>query len=56
MCGSDKGSVINVFVLYLQIDALGTVNYLEIENLAKVNSEIRVQGAAVRSGDFFVIV
>ncbi len=48
--------MLNVSVLYLQIDALGTVNYLEIENLPKVHSEISVQGAAVRTGNFFVIV
>lgn len=51
-----SGSTLNVSVLYLQIDALGTVYYLEIKNLAKVHSEIGVQGAAVRSGYFFVIV
>lgn len=42
--------------MYLQIDALGTVYDLEIENLAEVHSEISVQGAAVCSGDFFVVV
>lgn len=51
-----SGSMLNVSVLYLQINALGTVNYLEIENLAEVHSEISVQGAAVRSGNFFVII
>lgn len=51
-----SNSTINVSVLYLQTDALRTVNYLEIEYLTKVNSEIRVQGAAVRSRNFFVVV
>lgn len=46
----------NVSVMYLQIDALGTVDYLEVENLTKVHSEISVQGAAVGSGNFFAIV
>lgn len=51
-----SNSTINVSVLYLQTDALRTVNYLEIEYLTKVNFEIRVQGAAVRSRNFFVVV
>lgn len=50
------GRTLNVSVLYLQIDALGTVYYLEIENLTKVHSKISVQGAAVSSRNFFAIV
>lgn len=45
-----------VFILYLQIDALGTVDDLEVENLAKVDPEIGAQGASVRSGHFFAVV
>lgn len=47
---------LNASVLYLQTDALGTVDYLEIENLTKVHPEITFQGAAVSSRNFFAIV
>ena len=42
--------------LYLQVEALRTVDYLQVEDLSEVDSEVSVEGAAVGSGDFFVVV
>lgn len=45
-----------VSALHLQIDALGTVDDLEVEDLAKVHPEIGAQGAAVSAGHLLVVV
>lgn len=41
---------------HLQIDALGTVDDLEVEDLAKVHPEVGAQGAAVGAGHLLVVV
>lgn len=56
MSPSISGGTLDISGLYLQINALGTVNYLQIKNLTKVHSEVSVEGAALSSGNFFVIV
>lgn len=42
--------------MYLQTDALGTIDDFEIEDLSKVHSKVGVQGATVCPRDFFAVV
>lgn len=50
------GQLSSVPTLHLQIDALGTVDDLEVEDLAKVHPEVGAQGAAVGAGHLLVII
>lgn len=56
MRGYIKWQHVQHSLLYLQTNALGTVDYLEIEYLSKVHPEVGVQGATVCSWNFFVII
>lgn len=49
MRGYIKWQHVQHSLLYLQTNALGTVDYLEIEYLSKVHPEVGVQGSTVCS-------